>query len=205
MIERLGAFERKVTNRVPKEYEQADDIFVEEEKRKPFLSLFSGLLSPLHYSALGTKEGSPVRSAVRRIIALAMDQQLVSNKQAVADTTAYNKMPDSWKKDKGYKFAQLMDQWTPLQNENSELKPDTEVSYFETPATQPRQVFACRTCLSLSAMHCFTTDSVLKNSASTSSRKNVIFFGDIWAGLLLMYSRKKPQKLVKVGQRFIQS
>ncbi len=135
MIERLSELERKWTNKLPSDYDQADDVFVGDERSKGSgrVGIFKKVLSPLHYAVLGTSEGHPVRDAVRRIIAIAMDQEVISGKQSRADTQAYNQMPDEWKKNKGYRFAQLMDQWVPLENDNTALKAGTRVTYLSKP------------------------------------------------------------------------
>jgi hypothetical protein len=135
IIQRLNELRRRALGDAPPAEEFEDDIYLDDGPNKgPGLArILSPFLTPMHYTVAATKSGHPVREAVRNIIGLAMRQEVISQRQAVADTGAYNAMPEEWKAKKGYAFAQLMDQYVPLTDEDTKLDGDTEVSYFQSP------------------------------------------------------------------------
>jgi len=136
MMSKLNDMRRRVLALPPADEDMDEDILLDDGPDKgPRVSrLLAPFLTPLHYAVMATKSGNPVREAVRNIIAKAMDMEILTQRQAAADSEAYNAMPDDWKGNKGFKFAQLVDQYVPLKEENTVLDGDTEVTYFENPA-----------------------------------------------------------------------
>ena len=135
MLQRLNSLRRSALGDAPPVQERDEDILLDDGPNKGpgMIRLGSAFLTPLHYTVLAAKKGSKVISSVRNIISLAMDNEILSQRQAVMDTEAYNAMPAEWKEKQGYKFAQLMDQYVPLQEEDTVLDSDTEVTYYTSP------------------------------------------------------------------------
>ena len=135
MISKLNDMRRRVLALPPADEDMDEDILLDDgpDKGPKMARLFAPFLTPLHYVVMATKAGHPVREAVRNIIAKAMDMEILTQRQAAADSEAYNAMPEDWRGNKGFKFAQLVDQYVPLKEENTVLDGDTEVTYFENP------------------------------------------------------------------------
>lgn len=136
MIAKLYRVMRRVANLAPPDADADQDIVIEESKKNPATSFLGKIYSPLHHAIIATKEGHPVREAIRRIIAIAMEMEVVGQREGKQDASVYNVMPKAWTGNNGFKFAQVMDQYVPLKNENSELDGNTEISFLETPESE---------------------------------------------------------------------
>ena len=136
MLAKLDRVFRRVANLAPPDADADQDIVIEESKKGPAMSFLGKIYSPLHHAIISTKEGHPVREAIRRIIAIAMEMEIVGQREGRQDASVYNTMPKAWTGNNGFKFAQVMDQYVPLKNENSELDGNTEISFLETPESE---------------------------------------------------------------------
>ena len=136
MLAKLDRVFRRVANLAPPDADADQDIVIEESKKGPAMSFLGKIYSPLHHAIISTKEGPPVREAIRRIIAIAMEMEIVGQREGRQDASVYNTMPKAWTGNNGFKFAQVMDQYVPLKNENSELDGNPEISFLETPESE---------------------------------------------------------------------
>ncbi len=96
--------------------ETNEDIFVEGiPDQSKVKGISSRLLSPLHFTALKAKHGinSVAHRVVRKLIHIDIQQIMANSKETKVDGDVFKSMPKDWQK--GDRFAQLMDQYVPLQ------------------------------------------------------------------------------------------
>ena len=103
-----------------------DDIFVEPVRGKGIGFIRAFLMTPLHFTATKAGINSLPHRIVQRIISLDIQQTMANNKEIKESKAVFQKMPEDWRK--GTKFAQAMDQYVPLLEENTVLDSDQEIT-----------------------------------------------------------------------------
>ena len=103
-----------------------DDIFVEPVRGKGIGFVRAWIMTPLHFTATKAGINSLPHRIVQRLISLDIQQTMANNKEIKESKAVFQKMPEDWRK--GTKFAQAMDQYVPLLEENTVLDSDQEIT-----------------------------------------------------------------------------